>query len=52
MSATTKVLKPRNKHAMNAMQRNGGAHEKSKSAIRSKDKRELRKQVKTRDFYD
>lgn len=39
-------IKPRQKHAMNPLMKKGGAHVKSKSAKRSKDKQALRKDVR------
>ena len=41
-----KTLKPRHKHAMNPLMKKGGAHVKSKSSKRSKDKRDLKKDMR------
>jgi len=40
------TLKPRHKHAINPLMKKGGAHTKSKSSKRSKEKQQLRKDLK------
>lgn len=45
-----KVMKPRNRHAMNPLMRKGGVHKKSKRALRSQDKANLKKELKVTDL--